>query len=114
MNKLIGVAAVLVLVGSLVAVGCDRPADDDCDDAIGVVQQDQGGALAVELVAAPAGSGRGGSKSGGSKSSGSKAKKNPRADLKKPDRKAAPKPTGKVHGSRGHHGHDDDWLECDD
>lgn len=107
MNKLIGAAAALVLVGSLGAVGCDTAADDDCD-AIGVVQQDQGGALAVELVAAPASKG-GGSKSSSRKSSGGKAAKKSRGN--------SPKSPGhhgiSRHGtSHGHH--DDDWFDCDD
>jgi hypothetical protein len=102
MNKLIGAAAALVLVGALVAAGCESAADDDCDDAIGVVHQDQGGPLAVELVAAPAGKG------GGGKSSGRKSAKKPRGNsTKSPGRHG----TSRHRTSHGHH--DDDWFDCD-
>ncbi|MDQ0961954.1 MULTISPECIES: hypothetical protein [unclassified Streptomyces] len=63
MNKVIGVAVALVIVGALVAVGCD-PAPDDCDTA-------GGGTVAVELAAAH--TGKGGSRSSGRKSSSGKS-----------------------------------------
>lgn len=105
MNKLIGAAVALVLVASLVAVGCDQVADDDCD-AAGV------GTFGAELAAAHTGTG--GSRSGGRGPSLSKPRKAPGTT----SGRSSSRPRTS-HGSTGHsHRHVDDgwsdWSGCDD
>ncbi|MET7695838.1 hypothetical protein ABZT06_49665 [Streptomyces sp. NPDC005483] len=110
MKKLTGAAAAVVLVGSLIAAGCQQT-DDDCDAR----------SPGIELAAAHTGKGggsRGSGRSGGSRSTG----RGP--SLTKP-RGTSPK-SPKSHKSSGRHGtsshgsshghghHDDDWFDCDD
>lgn len=105
MKKVMGAAAVLMLVGSLVA-GCDRLADDDCDAR----------GLGIELTAVHAGKG-GGSRSGQrgpslTKPGGTSGKSSGRPGGSRPRTGQ-----GSSHGSTSHgprHKGDDDWWECDD
>ncbi|MFE3033085.1 hypothetical protein ACFXKY_15745 [Streptomyces canus] len=101
MKKLTGAAAALVLVGSLIAAGC-QPADDDCDAR----------GPGIELAAAHTGKG-GGSRSSGRSGGSHRSGRGP--SLTKP-RGTSPKSTGRhgtSHGSSHGH-HDDDWFDCDD
>ncbi|MFE2424864.1 hypothetical protein [Streptomyces hokutonensis] len=106
MKKLTGAAAALLLVGSLIAAGC-QSTDDDCDAR----------GRGIELAAAHTGTGGGGSRgsgrSGGSRSTGrGPSLTKPRGTSPKSPKSSGRHGTSRHGSSHGHH--DDDWFDCDD